>query len=163
MSVDVELPPDVVVVDGEQYPQIEGELILANREIERLQAVVADQALTIGTLKDEIGSLTTRLQGAANANAQFRAQLKLANDELDETRSRMLTTHRLLEDERSLSAATSEHTTALERKVALLLPVLEAAKFTVDQWTSGHFCRDTVGAQALTQAVFDATNPGAAP
>lgn len=33
-----ELPADVVVVDGDQYPALEGELILAQREIERLRA-----------------------------------------------------------------------------------------------------------------------------
>lgn len=56
----------------------ETQSVSAMQEVARLQAVVADQALTIGTLKDALAS------------------------------------------EQSLTAATAEHTTALERKVAEL-------------------------------------------
>ena len=62
---------------------------IARAEVRRLQAVVADQALTIGTLKDE----------AARKAALFQEY------------------ERLLSEERKLTAATAEHTTALERKV----------------------------------------------
>jgi hypothetical protein len=76
----------------------------ANAEIERLQKVVADQALTIGTLKDELGkSRADREDWCAEANRVL-GELGRATQ--------------LLAEERSLTAATAAHTTALERKVA---------------------------------------------
>jgi uncharacterized protein YhaN len=75
-------------------------------ENERLQAVVADQALTIGTLKDELGkSHADREDWCAEANRVL-GELGKATQ--------------LLSEERSLTAATAAHTTALERKVAEL-------------------------------------------
>jgi phage host-nuclease inhibitor protein Gam len=92
-------------------------------EIERLQAVVADQALTIGTLKDELGkSHADREDWCAEANRVL-GELGKATQ--------------LLSEERSLTAATAAHTTALERRVAELQAALEPlVETTVDEWVA---------------------------
>lgn len=104
-----------VVADHEDKARQLGESIAwLHQEKERLDSVVADQALTIGTLKDEIGSLTARVQWIT----------KEESDRFAETGK----LKKLLDDERSLSAAAAQHTTALERKVVELQAELDQSK-----------------------------------
>jgi chromosome segregation ATPase len=103
----------------------------AEAEVKRLQKVVADQALTIGTLKDELAMLRDVLsvQDAQHANQrdERRKAERAADAEIERLRKQiegfeMERDHaqHLLSEERKLTAATAEHTTALERKVAEL-------------------------------------------
>lgn len=69
----------------------------SHAEAERLQAVVADQALTIGTLKDSNAAQACVIRDYGLENSKLQA---------------------LLNEERSLSAAAAQHTTALERRVS---------------------------------------------
>lgn len=58
----------------------------AHDEVLRLQAVVADQALTIGTLKDEAARLNTENDDWHNASRELRDRIERQKHLLDEER-----------------------------------------------------------------------------
>jgi hypothetical protein len=83
-----------------------------NAEIRRLQKVVADQALTIGAQLDTIGALRCQQEMWA-ADKQDRVN----GATIAEFMKAVANLQKLLSDERSLTAAAAQHTTALERKL----------------------------------------------
>jgi hypothetical protein len=72
-------------------------------EVERLQKVVADQALTISTLKDYSSRLDAECESWRTSSQTLREE----NERLQKA----------LADEKSLTAATAEHTAQLEAKL----------------------------------------------
>lgn len=94
-------------------------------EIERLQAKVADQALTIGALKD--GAART-----AKLFQQWETEIERSRQKIEGVELERDHAQKLLSEERSLTAATAAHTTALERKVAELQEVVKAWEYTAE-------------------------------
>lgn len=111
---------------NDEVRRLRAEQKLDGAEIERLQKVVADQALTIGTLKDELGQLRGLLCQHGDGTQPASDEQDISN--LRRWKSRVEQLETALSDERSLTAAAAEHTAQLERKLECKRVLIDAMR-----------------------------------
>ena len=130
------VPQEMLAAEVER---LRGEQKLDGAEIERLQKVVADQALTIGTLKDELGATTEALSHERDCSTGLADELVRSEKEAQTARLALDVALREVEALRSQISSTLEALTytfgpteiSEKQRVAKVLELRD----TVKTWT----------------------------